>query len=86
MDGALIDNVKRRRCYSPPVNEGIQEGGQVTISTVHPSSLAGTQSNFGKRRWSRRELLMGAFAVALATAGCKRGPRRYEVFYYYLPY
>lgn len=33
----------------------------------------------------RREVLLGVLAAALLGVGCKRAPRRYEVFYYYIP-
>lgn len=33
----------------------------------------------------RREVLLGVLAAALSGVGCKRAPRRYEVFYYYIP-
>ncbi len=52
-----------------------------------PTSAAPSAHRFDQRVMRRRELLMNLLgAASLALTGCKRGPRRYEVYYYYLPY
>lgn len=61
-------------------------GGSMKISVRTPTSAARSSHQCDKRVMRRRELLMNLLAASLAVTGCKRSPRRYEVYYYYLPY
>ena len=55
-------------------------------SVMIPTIAAFSVHRFDQRVMRRRELLMSLLGASLAVTGCKRGPQRYEVYYYYLPY